>query len=91
LELSPDFVEFQCNIQAVVAVARQSFGRPFFMEVIIMAIWNIWLLRNGMIFWQEKPTFGRWRSKFIHDMSLLQYRIKAKHKNKLLDWIASLP
>jgi hypothetical protein len=71
-------------------VAKQSFGQPFFMEVIIMALWNIWILRNGLIFRNERPTFGSWKSKFVHDMNWLQYRIKAKHKDGLLDWIASL-
>jgi hypothetical protein len=56
-----------------------------------MTCWNIWLIRNGKIFRQEKPTFAKWRGKFIHDISLLQYRIKAKHRDGLLDWIKGLP
>jgi hypothetical protein len=79
------------NIQSVVEVAKQNFGQPFFMEVIISPLWNIWILRNGLIFRNERPTFGRWKSKFVHDMKWLQYRIKAKHKDKLLVWLATLP
>jgi hypothetical protein len=79
------------DMQSVVSVAKQSFGQPFFMEVLIMALWNIWILRNGLIFRNERPTFARWKCKFVHDMSWLQYRIKDKHKDKLVDWLASLP
>jgi hypothetical protein len=79
------------DLQAVVARARRSFNKPFFMEVLITTCWNIWLIRNGKIFRHEKPTFAKWKAKFIHDISLLQYRIKSKHKEALLDWIKSLP
>jgi hypothetical protein len=79
------------DMQSVVSVAKQSFGQPFFMEVLIMALWNIWILRNGLIFRNERPTFARWKCKFVYDMSWLQYRIKAKYKDKLVDWLASLP
>jgi hypothetical protein len=49
------------------------------------------LIRNGAIFRAETPTFTRWRGRFIHDISLLQYRIKAKYKQDLLDWVRALP
>jgi hypothetical protein len=79
------------NVQDLVVAARCSFNKPFFMEVLITACWNIWLIRNGKKIRQEKPTFAKWRSKFIHDISLLQYRIKAKHRDSLVDWIKGLP
>jgi hypothetical protein len=49
------------------------------------------LLRNGKIFNAERSSFIKWKEKFIHDISLLQYRIKVKHKDRLLFWIRSLP
>jgi hypothetical protein len=79
------------DMQVLVARARRRFNKPFFMEVLITTCWNIWLIRNGKIFRHEKPTFAKWKAKFIHDISLLQYRIKSKHKEALLDWIKSLP
>jgi hypothetical protein len=79
------------DLQQVVSEARRSFGHPFFMDVLILARWNIWILRNGKIFNGERPTFARWRARFIHDISLLQYRIKAKFRDSLLTWNSSLP
>jgi hypothetical protein len=78
------------SIQAVVAEAKRSFNKPFFMEVMMVACWNIWIIRNGKIFRQEKPTFGKWKAHFIHDITLLQHRIKVKHKDALLSWIKGL-
>jgi hypothetical protein len=67
-------------MQEVLNVARRSFGRHFFMEVMITACWNTWLVRNGKIFRNERPTFARWKGKFVHDITLLQYKIKEKHR-----------
>jgi hypothetical protein len=79
------------ELQKGVAEARSRFHKPFFMEVLITACWNIWLIRNAKIFRGEKPTFARWKAKFVHDMLLLQHRIKDKHRQALLDWIQALP
>jgi hypothetical protein len=49
------------------------------------------VLRNEKIFINERSTFAKWIRRFVHDMILFQYRIKAKQKNSLLDWITSLP
>jgi hypothetical protein len=78
-------------MQDILAVAKRSFNKPFFMEVLMIACWNIWLIRNGKIFRNERPTFAKWKSKFVHDLTLLQYRIKEKNKKGLLDWINGLP
>jgi hypothetical protein len=79
------------DLQVVISNARQSFGKPFFMEVLILACRGIWLFRNDKIFNQVRPTFTKWKHKFIHDMSLLHHRIKSKYKSQLLSWIESLP
>jgi hypothetical protein len=79
------------DLQAVVTRAKRSFNKPFFMEVLVTTCWNIWLVHNGKIFRHEKPTFAKWKAKFIHDITLLQYRIKSKHKEALLQWVHSLP
>jgi hypothetical protein len=78
------------DIQAAAFAARKDFGKPFFMEVVIIALWNIWKQRNGKIFRNERPSFSGWRSSFLHDMSLLMYRIKSKHLDDLIAWIGSL-
>jgi hypothetical protein len=79
------------DIQSYVANARKDFGKPFFMEVMILACWHIWKQRNGKIFEHQRPTFAKWKCNFIHDISLLQHRIKDRHRDSLLTWIGSLP
>jgi hypothetical protein len=37
--------------------ARKEFGKPFFTEVVILALWHIWKQRNGLIFQHTRPSF----------------------------------
>jgi hypothetical protein len=79
------------DLQLVIAHARKEFAKLFFMEVLMLACWNIWIIRNGKIFRSERPTFTRWKAGFIHDVYLLRHRIKIKHREGLLNWIRSPP
>jgi hypothetical protein len=78
------------DLQSIVSTARRSFGKPFFMEVVIMACRHIWLLINAKIFRYEIPTFAKWKCNFIHSISLLKHMLKAKHVDSFTEWISSL-
>jgi hypothetical protein len=58
---------------------RDKLHIPFFMEVIILAAWSIWIIRNNKIFNNENPTIGRWKAIFKQELRWVQYRLKAKH------------
>ena len=79
------------DIQTTIARAKRSFGHVFFMEVLIVACRHIWLQRNGAVFRNERPTFGKWKGGFVHDMTLLRYRIRPKHVDSLMAWLEALP
>jgi hypothetical protein len=59
------------DVQSILAAAKKDFAQPFFMEILIMACWNIWKIRNGKIFENQRPTFTKWKNAFIHDMTIL--------------------
>ena len=71
--------------------AREAFQKPFFAEVVFTAWWNIWMVRNAKCFKLESPSFAKWKIGFIHDLTLLSYRIKPRFKDELLRWIDFLP
>ena len=70
---------------------RRDFGHPFFTEVVFVSCWNIWIVRNAKVFRHERPSFNKWRSAFIHDITLMQHRIKHVFRDELLRWISFLP
>jgi hypothetical protein len=71
--------------------ASKSFGHPFFLEVVFLASWNIWLLRNGRILRDEIPSFRAWKRNIIHDITLLSHRFKTSMRPVLVAWINNLP
>ena len=71
--------------------ARKEFHGPCFSEVVILACWNIWKQRNGLIFKDILPTFRGWKSGFVHDITLLLHRVKRSVHPLLSSWIDNLP
>ena len=79
------------DMSDIVLQAKQDFAKPFFTEVVFVACWNIWIIRNAKVFRHERQSFNKWRSAFIHDILLMQHRVKARYKEELLKWISFLP
>ena len=74
-----------------ILAAKRSCNHPFFFEVVYLAAWSIWTTRNDKIFRHIRPTFGGWKAKFIHDITLHSHRMKSTVKPMLLQWIKTLP
>jgi hypothetical protein len=59
----------------------------FAMEIIIVAAWGIWILRNTKIFKNQLPTFQSWKFIFKNELRIIQYRIKKKFAETFNEWI----
>jgi hypothetical protein len=70
--------------------AKRKFAKPFFTEVVILALWHIWKQRNEAIFQGILPTFRGWKRRFIHEATMHVHRVKAKHSDSFSRWIDSL-
>ena len=75
------------NMVDIAQAARRGIQQPFFLEVVFVAWWNIWAIRNAKVFHHERPNFARWKAGFVHDLTLLGYRIKHKFKDDFFRWI----
>jgi hypothetical protein len=71
-------------------IAKEDFRKPFFTEIVLIACWNIWKVRNATIFEKVMPTFRGWKGAFIHDLTLHKYRVKGKKLVELSKWIDTL-
>ena len=54
----------ELNIFDKIYKAKDSFQRPFFMEVFLIGIWCIWNERNNLIFNNEIPMLSSWKSRY---------------------------
>jgi hypothetical protein len=51
---------------------------PFVVEIIILAAWRIWIIRNRNFFEDQNPSFSAWKIVFKQELQLLSYRMKNK-------------
>ena len=66
---------------------RDKLNIPFFSDIIILASWSIWMIRNNMIFRNETPSLERWKAIFYTELNWLKFRIKAKHVDQFKAWL----
>jgi hypothetical protein len=69
---------------------REKLHVPFFMEIIILAAWSIWILRNNKIFKNEDLTSANWKVIYKQELRWVQYRMKKKHSAQFRDWLFHL-
>jgi hypothetical protein len=63
--------------------------QPFAMDLIIIAAWSIWIVRNDMVFNNKRPTFTNWKMIYFKELQWLTYRMKKKHAETFKAWLQS--
>jgi hypothetical protein len=71
-------------------VIKDSLNLPFAVEIIILAAWSIWIIRNRKIFEDQNPSFSAWKIIFKQELQLLSYRMKKKWNVSFKAWLQSL-
>jgi hypothetical protein len=77
------------SIEDRIIKACNDFTGTCFMEIFVCAAWNIWKDRNDIIFRNQSASLARWRIRFLSDLELHKYRVKAHLVQPLLNWIHS--
>jgi hypothetical protein len=62
---------------------------PFSSEIIILAAWSIWMMRNNKIFNNQIPSFRNWKGFFIQELRMVAHRMKKKHVQSFKEWLQS--
>ncbi|KQK04513.1 hypothetical protein BRADI_2g13851v3 [Brachypodium distachyon] len=63
------------NCLEILPEIKANFGSPIFFEVFVLAAWNIWKIRNNLIF-KGVPAFVQtWRARLRADLTLLGFRV----------------
>jgi hypothetical protein len=55
---------------------RGHWGKPLFMEIFLLASWNIWKERNIMLLEGVLPSLGYWKARLKIGLQLLVHRTK---------------
>uniref|UniRef100_A0A0A9HIK5 Uncharacterized protein n=1 Tax=Arundo donax TaxID=35708 RepID=A0A0A9HIK5_ARUDO len=70
--------------------AKRDRHLAFFMEIFIVATWNIWKQRNGWIFENKQSSFEAWKKGFHDEMLLQTHRFKQSLKADIISWLNCL-
>jgi hypothetical protein len=78
------------HITSHVMAAKQFFVGPCFMEILGCATWNIWKMRNDLIFQGQNASINRWKVKFQGDLMLHRFKVKEMLVQPLIDWLLDI-
>ncbi|KAJ1254632.1 hypothetical protein BS78_K021700, partial [Paspalum vaginatum] len=70
--------------------ANTTSGLPYFIEVCVLAMWELWKMRNRKIFEGHTASVNLWVVRFKEQVRLQSVRIKEAHRPAVLSWINSL-
>lgn len=83
--LCPRFMPHGCTLHILSEIKRQ-LNKPFGMDMITLACWSIWRVRNDFIFNNVQPSLYRCRRIFLEKINLVFHRAKRKYHSAFLDW-----
>jgi hypothetical protein len=78
------------NRLQILEEGRQRWHRPLYMELFMLATWNIWKERNRLLFDGVAPTVASWKSRLKSDLLLLVHRTRDNLHSSILDIVATL-
>lgn len=71
--------------------AKETWTRPMFMDVFLVAAWSLWKERNNQYFRKIVPTVLSWKQRFKSDFRNLRYRTSEDNKEFIPAFLAELP
>jgi hypothetical protein len=75
---------------AMIDERRIFLQNPYFMEVFVIAAWEIWNLRNGIIFEGKNASINLWTVKFKDQIIQHLYRVRDDLKQIVLQWLDTI-
>jgi hypothetical protein len=68
---------------------KEKLQLPFAMDIIMLAAWGIWIVRNNKIFNNISASFQSWKAIYLQEIRLISYRMKKKHACSFKEWLQS--
>jgi hypothetical protein len=62
---------------------RTKIKLSFAMEILILAAWGIWIVRNNKVFKDQNANFNSWKEIYNQELRMLVHMMKKKHANTI--------
>jgi hypothetical protein len=49
---------------------------PFSMDIVILASWSIWIIRNNKIFKNQEARWSSWKAIYVNELRMLAFKMK---------------
>jgi hypothetical protein len=82
--------DLSLSLVELIEEGRAHFQYACFMEVVILALWCIWIHRNNSIFNGFQSSLPRWKKEFQELFLLCKHRAKASLAEDMSSWLSSL-
>jgi hypothetical protein len=67
--------------------ARANSNLPFFVDLVMIASWEIWKMGNGKIFHGKNPNFNTWLANFKNQCNLELLRFRGDLRSSFCVWL----
>jgi hypothetical protein len=69
---------------------KEKLNVPFLLEIIILAAWSIWIVRNNKIFKNSNPTIASWEAVFYYELIMVKHRMKKNFLSSVIGFMSYL-
>jgi hypothetical protein len=63
---------------------------PFSMDIVILASWSIWIIKNNKIFNNQEARWSSWKAIFMNELRMLKFQMKKKFYDQFVDWLQNV-
>ncbi|RCV39187.1 hypothetical protein SETIT_8G203500v2 [Setaria italica] len=78
------------DIHEKINSARQVLDHRLFMEIFIIAAWELWKMRNAIIFEAAHPNQRLWIVRFKEQVSLQMLRLREDRRLVFIQWLQTI-
>lgn len=73
-----------------ITAARQDANNEFFMDIFQIGAWEIWKLRNAVIFDAEQGSFQAWKRRVREQFHLQSLRFREDKRLLFIQWLETI-
>lgn len=80
----------ESDIHRRISTIRHITGMPYFMDIFLIAAWELWKVKNRLVFDEARATYSAWLRNFKEEASLQAHRLNDDDRVLVNFWLDSL-
>ena len=80
--------DLNLDIHSRLQEGNHNLNIPYFMEIFIIAAWELWNVRNGKKFEGQPVSIQLWILRFKAQINLQIHRVRVEHRHYVVQWLS---